>query len=309
MQQSFEVNEDNLVKKEKLFKTFLTFLFTIYFSNSLFAQNALKIDYFGIISSEIDENMYKLTSDLYYTQLCEISNFSVTDKRKDTPLSSQPSLSEITKDSLAFFTLIEKAGENGKWNATLCVINKTNGEKKTQTKEYDSYYKILMEPKSVLQTSIKDLISKNQKNSISQSQNTKPQNITSPNEQDAENMTITENLSGTWTGEDIIDKIVIMRGGRGFVIFKNGASMNILVNLSGNDNSQIEIIQNTRANASFYPDIPRQLALKEALTAEPIKWTFTLVDDDTLSGTKSTLVSEGDVIKPGFVNVTWNRKR
>lgn len=291
-----------MIRTGKLLKTFLILLTTMLIGNNAFAQSILKIDYFGVISSEIDENMYKLTSDLYYTQLCEINNFSVVDKRSDSPLTNTPSVSEISPDSLCFFTLIEKKDASGKWLATLTVINKSNGEKKSQTKEYDSYYKILMEPKSVLQDSIKTLISQNQtdKTIVSAAPVDTPVS--------EESSSVTENLSGTWIGEDIIDKIVIMRGGRGFVIFKNGASMNILVNQSGSNKDQIEIIQNARANASFYPDLPRQQALKEAVNADPIKWIFTLIDNNTLTGTKSTLVADGDSIHQGSVTVTWNRK-
>lgn len=295
--------EVNLNKTGKLLKTFLILLITLLPINA-YAQSILKIDYFGVISSEIDENMYKLTSDLYYTQLCEINNFSVVDKRTDSPLKSTPSVSEISNDSLCFFTVIEKKDASGKWSATLTVINKSNGEKKSQTKEYDSYYKILMEPKSVLQDSIKLLISSNNSELNAASSNA----ISLEPSKSDEIPSITENLSGTWIGEDIIDKIVIMRGGRGFVIFKNGASMNILVNSIENQNNQIEIVQNARSNASFYPDLPRQQALKEAVNADPIKWVFTLIDNNTLSGTKSTLISDGDTIRPGSVNVTWNRK-
>lgn len=284
----------------KLLKTFLIILILTLCSTNAFAQSILKIDYFGVISSEIDENMYKLTSDLYYTQLCEINNFSVTDKRKDTPLIDTPKNSEISSDSLCFFTVIEKKDADGKWQATLTVINKDKGEKKSQTKEYDSYYKILMEPKSVLQDSIKNLINSNNSTAIADEPAKTPVST--------ESVSITENLSGTWVGEEIIDKIVIMRGGRGFVIFKNGASMNILINSNNDQSETIEITQNARANASFYPDLPRQIALKEAVNADPIKWIFTLVDNNTLSGTKITLIADGESAIKGSVDVTWNRK-
>lgn len=294
--------EVNLVRIGKCLKTFLILLILFANGSLVFSQSVLKIDYFGVISSEIDENMYKLTSDLYYTQLCEINNFSVTDKRKDSALTTAPSNSEMSSDSLSFYTIIEKTDASGKWQATLIVINKGKKEKKSQTKEYDSYYKILMEPKSVLQDTIKSLINSNETQSITE------ESVSAPVISSDESGSVTENLSGTWIGEDIIDKIVIMRGGRGFVIFKNGASMNITVNTSNESDAQIEIIQNARANASFYPDLPRQLALKEAVNADPIKWSFTLVDNNTLSGTKTTLIADGDSVHKGSINVTWNRK-
>ena len=116
----------------------------------------------------------------------------------------------------------------------------------------------------------------------------------------------TEVLSGTWGGEDSIDKIVIMRGGRGFVIFKNGASMNISVEIKANND--IVITQSGKANASFFTEIPRDLALKEAVNADPIKWTLSLDDENTLTGTKSTLILSDGTAQSGTLNVTWKRK-
>ena len=58
-------------------------IFLILFSTAgLYAQN-YDIDYYGVVSKEIDTNMAKMTSDLYYTQLSEINNFNITDKRTD----------------------------------------------------------------------------------------------------------------------------------------------------------------------------------------------------------------------------------
>ena len=66
-----------------------------------------------------------------------------------------------------------------------------------------------------------------------------------------------DTLAGTWTGDTLIDKIVILRGGKGFVIFKNGASMNIVISING---SSVTVIQKGRSNASFYPELSRELA-------------------------------------------------
>ena len=100
-----------------------------------------------------------------------------------------------------------------------------------------------------------------------------------------------------------------MRGGRGFVIFKNGSSMNITVEIKSDGSSQnIIITQNGKANASFFPELPREVALKEAVNADPVKWILTLDDDDTLSGIKSTLILNDGVAINGTMNVVWKRK-
>ena len=99
-----------------------------------------------------------------------------------------------------------------------------------------------------------------------------------------------------------------MRGGRGFVIFNNGASMNITVELSGKEGGKkVVITQKGNSNASFYPDLKRTAALSAAVSARPIKWTLTLTDNNTLKGTKETLLPDGDNYKEGSISVIWNR--
>lgn len=262
----------------------------------LFGQN-YDIDYYGIVSTEIDSNMSKMTSDLYYTQLSEIDNFSTTDKRTDNTLSKTPELSSLSDSKLSFYTEIIKDTANDKWSVILHVIDKANNNEQTSTKLYDSFYKILMEPKSTLQSSIKSLIESNRNSQISEGIKS-----TSTGTGDSLN---TESLSGTWSGENYIDKVVILRGGRGFVIFNNGASMNISVEI--NSRKQVVVTQKGRSNASYFPNLPRNLALNAALSADPITWKFSIVDSNTLSGLKTTLVSTAETYDYQDIQVTWNR--
>lgn len=287
----------HLVKKSVLISIIL-----FIFSAGLSAQSYF-IDYYGIVSSEIDENMSKMTSDLYYTQLNEINNFTVTDKRITPSLKDRPDISVFSEKSLSFFTLITKDTDSDKWITTYYVIDKANNEEHSKQKKFDSFYKILMEPKDVLRETIKQLIEndKSAKSLASQASSEVPDTSSTV-------ISSTEDLSGTWSGEENIKKIVIMRGGRGFVIFNNGASMNITVELSGDDtNKQVLITQKGNSNASFYPELQRSAALTAAVSAEPIKWTLTLVNKNTLKGIKDTLLPEGNNYKSGTVNVIWTR--
>lgn len=289
-------------KKDLLKKSVLISIILFIFSAGLSAQSYF-IDYYGIVSTEIDENMSKMTSDLYYTQLTEINNFTVTDKRTSPNLKNRPDISAFSESALAFFTLITKDSDSDKWITTYYVIDKANNEEHSKQKKFDSFYKILMEPKDVLRQTIKQLIEND----------TSAKTLTSQASSEAPDLTTTdisstEELSGTWTGEDNIRKIVIMRGGRGFVIFKNGATMNIIVELSGDEsNKQVLITQKGNSNASFYPELQRTAALSAAVSAEPIKWTLTLVNGNTLKGIKDTLLPEGNGYKAGTINVIWTR--
>ncbi len=243
-----------------------------------------------------------MTSDLYYTQLSEINNFSVEDKRTTPSLSERPDAEVFSSNSLSFFTLINKDLNSDKWITTYYVVDKAHNEEHSKKKIYDSFYKILMESKDVLKDTIKQLIENDSSaTAITASVQEKSASTASA-------ITSTEELSGTWGGEENINKIVIMRGGRGFVIFNNGASMNITVELSGQDNNrQVLIKQKGNSNASFYPDLKRTAALTAAVSAAPIKWTLSLTDTNTLKGIKDTLLPDGDSYKEGSINVTWTR--
>jgi len=280
------------MKKTSLFITFMIFL------NCMFAETVWNIDFYGVSSNDLDKNMASMTSDLYYTQLCEIKNFSVTDKRSSIEENTIPDHSVLSDSNLSFYSVIAKKEDSSKWTATLHIVNKDKNTEMTSTKEFDSYYKILMEGKQELQESFISLI---QQDNNQPSETPKTQEYSSKTSVAAS----TENLAGSWTGENNIEKVLIMRGGRGFVIFKNGASMNISVKV---DDSTVIVSQTGKPNASFFPDLPRQQALEAALTAKPITWKLKLAADNILTGKKNTIIAVGDNITSGELDVEWTRK-
>ena len=284
-----------MINKKLIFIAIFSILIS---SATLFAQK-YAIDYFGIVASGVDDNMSKMTSDLYYTQLCEINSYTVQDKRNGIKMSTSPSTDEFEDGKISLYAVITKKENSSKWISTITLYDSSKKTTLSEAKEYDSFYKILMEPKSSLQDTISALLA-GKGTQVASTQNSS---------KSSGSIQSTEFLSGTWGGEDTIDKIVIMRGGRGFVIFKNGSSMNITVEIKSSGQGQsIVITQNGKANASFFPELPREIALKEAVNADPIKWVLTLDDDDTLSGTKSTLVMSDGTAITGTMNVTWKRK-
>jgi len=279
------------VKKSVYFLFFIT-------AGFVFGQN-YRIDYCGVFSSEIDSNMSKITSDLYYTQLNEIQDFTVTDKRKD--FSELKTTDNLTfSEDISFYVTISKNSSTEKWISTYYLHDGKTLNTLSKSKEFDSYYKILMEPKDILQSTIQDLVKTNTQSDITPAE--------SEDSKKSIQLGSTEFLSGTWKGEDFINKIVIMKGGRGFVIFNNGASMNVLVKLKNSDgNQQITITQNQRSNASYFPELPRQQAMESAVSAEPIEWTLIALNTNTLTGKKRTLVKNSDLIDYGTIPVTWTR--
>lgn len=276
-------------KKNPALKTIILFL-------AVFALSAETVDFFATASSSKDSNMIKMTTDLFFAQFQAVDGYSVNDRRNEN---YNPS---AETRNISFYAEIQEDTDGG-WLCTLNAIKADGKQNVSSTKKYDTYYKILLDAKPSLENLLKNLSGNIQLPSSQETQNqeNREQQTSYANENSI------EAIAGTWTGEPLIEKILILRGGRGFVIFKNGASMNISITVQGNS---IKIRQNGKPNASFFPEIPRQEALKNAATASPVEWNMTL-SGNTLSGKKTTLVenkNSPEGISQGEIEVSWTKR-
>jgi len=272
-------------------KKFLLFL-TVLFSHLSLMANPINVVFYGPVSNSQDLSTTKLTSDLFFSQLESLSEYIITDKRDITWQDSFAN--DVTEPNTLLFYVQIKEIEQG-WECTLTAIDSITKKSVSKTHSYDGYYRILMEAKSSLQSLLNDYLELDIKQPTTQKSQEKSNFSTK--------LTL-DNLSGTWQGDNLISKIVILRGGRGFVIYKNGASMNIQVSIEENT---VYAQQTSRANASFFPDLPREIALVVAGNAEPIQWTLTLFDENTLIGEKRTLMPVENKAELMTVEVTWKR--
>lgn len=271
----------------KRFSVFVISLALASFAGILPASAQKTVDFYSTISSSEDTDMIDMTTNLFFTQLQGIDGYIVNDKR-DREFTGA---GDFTSD-LAFFAEVQEI-EDG-WMCTLNTVDRVSARAVQETKTYASYYKILLDAKSSLENVLENIESHASEDSKSASAS------------GSVVMTL-DTLAGTWTGDTLIDKIVILRGGKGFVIFKNGASMNIVISING---SSVTVIQKGRSNASFYPELSRELALKNAATASPIKWDLTVLDAKTLKGVKTTLAEDKKSptgASPKSIEVEWSK--
>lgn len=256
-----------------------------------------EVDFYGVVCSDADSNMIKMTEELFLAQLKDLS-YIVTDCRSEEFSSNikngiTPSFKATSSNRIIFYSMISKnSGSREYWSCKIIVSNHTDKNEVIEEKEYDSFYKILMEKKEFL-AGIMERFNRHYESAKTASNDLRKIPAS------------TQNIFGNWSGDNYIDKIVILKGGRGFIIFKNGASMNITVNIDPSDHNQIKVIQTSRPNASFFPEMDRKAALDLAPTAKPIEWTFSLIDQKTLKGTKTTVSQNGSYIA---VPATWTKK-
>lgn len=271
--------------KKKLF--FLFFCTILPFS--IFCEAITQIDFYGIASKDAEKNMLLMTEDVFFAQLKELK-FNILDKRydnfSDDFFNNLADFSSSSSPETRYFYATILKLESGKWEVNFYLNQYNSNKQESDKKIYDSYYKILMESKINLQAIVENLAEKQNKTGEEKTLN--------------EDFTL-ESLAGSWNGGKDINKIILMRGGRGFVIFKNGASMNISLKIKTDENGlkKIEAVQTSLPNASFFPEIDRKKALENAANEKPILWNLDFKNQNLLSGTVETLIQNeaGEVIR------------
>lgn len=307
--------------KEKKFFCIVSFLF---FLATLQAQQKIVVDFYATVTNSFDKNTILMTQDLYYSHLASLDDIVLNDRRSTqfnepdfVDLLTNKANANVENDKtchIAFYAQITESNTgNGNWTCSLNAVNLLSGVHIKKQDTYSSYYKVLLDAKSFVQQVIYQAAGlEGSSPSIPSAPSSASSASSSSSPPVALNKTPSgtkgqspEVLSGTWSGEDYIDKIVILRGGRGFVIYKNGASMNISVVIAGD---AVEITQVGKSNASFFPELPRDVALKVATDAPAIKWNLTLLDSNLLEGKKTTLALQDGTATESQVAVSWKRQ-
>lgn len=257
------------------------------------------------MSNSSDTNTISMTQDLYFSHISSMAGVTVDDMRtvqydadlsKETLSKHSGMRQETNAVEVAFYAeLLESDTVSGSWQCLLHAINLLNDSHIVKQNDYDSYYKILLDAKSLSQQAIEEAAA-----SSKATVNASPARI-----QDASLIKDMQSLFGTWKGEEYIDKIVIMRGGRGFVIYNNGASMSITVTLQAD---LIQIVQASSSNASYFPELPREDALSVAANAPAIRWDMALTQNGELKGKKTTLALVDGKVELKEIEVSWQRQ-
>jgi hypothetical protein len=220
-------------------KSSIVILYSVFlFIETLAAQNINQtVAFYGAVSDTSDENIISMTQNLFYTQLLELDTYQVIDRR-DVKYSDAIASSAENAEIILFYAEILQSGEG--WDCTLHAKFPATEDETTNTRHYDSYYRVLTDAKASLAAVLQRLESQEKAIPL-----ISPVVIPTLN-----------SLSGTWYGEPNTDKILILKGGRGFIVYKNGATMHISVRLAG---EEIIITQRGNPDTTFAP---------------PFTWTF-----------------------------------
>lgn len=231
------------------------------FSVAAFSQNSMVVEFYGTKSNVSDAAKITQIQDLFFLYLSDFEGVSILDYRNEFFFAE-----ENNSDNFVFFAELQQAAQV--WICTFRVFKPNSAVQISSTKTYTNYSKFLLGIRSSLSALFASVQG-------------------GPTVAEAEKVTSASELAGNWTGEDDLEKIVILRGGeRGIVFFKGGGSMSVSVRM---ENSKVIVTQSVRPNAMFYPSLPREIALAVGLTADPMVWTFSEVGFMKMRGMKNTM--------------------
>lgn len=190
--------------------------------------------------------------------------------------------------------------ENSRYYLTLVMYIMPDNVKTAEiTRNYDSYNRILLESRTVLKELIEAMA------------RTSPQGNGQVEQVKFIPVTNLDSLSGSWKGEEGVEKVVILRGGKAVAFFSTGISMQLELSLS---EGKLIARQKGPNQVKYFVFLPAMVATKVAATAPPASWELSLTEDrQNLVGIHHTVeVSHNgtDVISVEEVSpqVKWSRE-
>lgn len=110
-----------------------------------------------------------------------------------------------------------------------------------------------------------------------------------------------DSLAGSWKGEKGLDRVMILRGGRGMAMFSSGVSVSLDLKI---DNGYLLVTQKGNLQPRQFLNIPDEIALQAVQQINPPEWRFLVSPDKKiLSGTK--LDAQIQYNETSIINITY----
>lgn len=255
------------------------------------AQSVPSVAVFSLYSNDLGENITVSVNDLIFSFIRELRTYRTVDMRTDTlPLD----MSVPDGTDYLFFGSISDQPDGIKLE--LVLKGGPQGVTRLISRVYENSNRILLESRML----VRDLFDQ----SVRLPDPDDPvyaKGLPEPPAQQVDDARETrelvrvssiDSLAGSWEGESGIERIMLLRGGRGVAILSSGVSISLEVIVSNGD---LVVRQKGNANPRQFDDLPDPVARQAANIAPPIEWRFLISKDQkTLSGTKKTVVVKND---------------
>lgn len=259
--------------------------------SSVQAQAVPSVAVFSLYSNDLSENITVSVNDLIFSFIRELRTYRTVDMRSDAlPLD----MSVPDGTDYLFFGTITSQPDGIKLE--LVLKGGPLGVTRLISRVYENSNRILLESRML----VRDLFDQSVRlpdpddpvyAHNDPEQQPDPQE-TNPETTDLVSVTSIDSLAGSWEGESGVERIMLLRGGRGVAVLSSGVSISLEVVVSNGD---LVVRQKGNANPRQFDDLPDPVARQAANVAPPLEWRFLISrDQKTLSGTKKTVVIKND---------------
>jgi hypothetical protein len=219
---------------------------------------------------ELSEQTVQTVDNLVFSFIKELKTYTILDLRSQTVPADFPKNPAI---DYIFFGMLKEAPEGIK----LELVLKGREDQFTRiiSKVYGNINKILLDSR-LLVFNLFDFSVPLEGLTVS----------TPQNEQDTEfgYVETVDSLAGSWKGEKGLDRVMILRGGRGMAVFSSGVSVSLDLKI---DNGYLLVTQKGSLQPRQFLNLPDEIARQAVQQTNPPQWRFLVSPDKKiLSGTK-----------------------
>ena len=218
----------------------------------------------------ISEQTAQTVDDLVFSFIKELKAYAIFDLRNQSVPADFPNDSAI---DYIFFGALEDVPEGIK----LELILKGRKDQVTRiiSKVYDNINKILLDSR-LLVFNLFDF-------SVPLEQLARSLPQTEQNTEFGYIETV-DSLAGSWKGEPGLDRVMILRGGRGMAVFSSGVSVSLDLKI---ENGYLLVTQKGNLQPRQFLNLPDEIARQAVQKTNPPQWRFLVSSDKKiLSGTK-----------------------
>lgn len=283
--------------------------FLLLFAVQGFAQRLPVVAAYSLTSNDVGEHIAKTVDDLVFSFVRELRNYSVIDMRRD-----QPPRDLSVPDGADYIFYGNMTSQRDGIKLELVLKGGPFGVTRLLSRVYENSNLILLESRLL----VRDIFDQSlalpdplpSPPAAADGRAAEPAAGTGASPRELLAVSNIDSLAGSWRGEDGIEKVMLLRGGRGVAVLSSGVSISLEVILSGED---LVVRQKGAANPRQFSDLPDPVARQAANIAPPLEWRFMITPDQKiLSGTKKHVTIKNDgknilTMENAVTLVSWTR--
>jgi hypothetical protein len=269
------------------------------------AQVLPSVAAYGLSSNDVGENVSRTVNDLVFSFVKELKSYRIIDLRNEPP----PRDLAVPEgaDYIFYGSLVSQSD-----GTKLELVLKGGPQRVTRliSRIYENSNIILLESRMLVRDLFDTSVALPDAELPKARQEGAVVTDTTRDSPSLGPVTDLDSLAGSWRGESGVEKVLILRGGRGVAVLSSGVSIPLELYLS---NGTLVVRQKGPSNLRQFIDLPDPVARQAVSAAPPLEWyLMESQDQKTLGGTKKTVFIKNDgknilTMESVSIEVVWSR--